>query len=36
MDTFNIVLASALLLAVIVLAMRLMSKIEQKFKSFLE
>lgn len=32
MDTFNIVLASVLLLATIVLAMHLMSKIEQKFR----
>lgn len=34
MKTFNIVLASVLLLATIVLAMHLMSKIEQKFRDF--
>lgn len=32
MDTFNIVLASVSLLAAIVLAMYLMSEIEQKFR----
>ena len=36
MNTFNLVLASIMLLTTIVLAMHLMSKVEQKFKKFLE
>jgi hypothetical protein len=34
MEALSIVLASVLLLATIVLAMHLMSKIEQKFRDF--